>query len=418
MKYTLYTEIDDLEPKIRSTILKDLQENEEFVKGLRCARTKPPTRLILTSQRILVHKISSQDISMNDIHLDKIIDVEYKSGTFTKKLIVTDSEGSSNRWIIPDGSFSFVKSLRSYAISSIYSGQPPSLDSLESTSTVAGDGSEDERFAERQSTNEQLSYTKFSPSELKSQLQSMDEYKFEHFLAGLWNKMDWETRVLQASGDAGIDVIATKTEPYPQKAVIQAKRYRDDTTVGGPAIQQYASLKHQIPAVDSVIVVTTSSFTEAAKERANELNVKIIDGDTLTTLIESLDAHNLVVEYLDTSAVPNSSVKPTSDILMKQLPSDKKNLIVWNSGYIDSLYPDNQVPNMIVRHPKYREGELFEWPDKSIMEITHRAWKALTLRNVETGEEELTSKTAIKEGIQTGRAKFIGIPKSNQINFK
>lgn len=94
-------------------------------------------------------------------------------------------------------------------------------------------------------------------------------------------------------------MIAEKSSPYPQKKVIQAKRYGANTSVGGPDIQQYASLRHQVKNTDSVIVVTTSRFTSSARDRAQDLNVKLIDGDGLIGMIDDLEARDLVAEYLD-----------------------------------------------------------------------------------------------------------------------
>lgn len=132
---------------------------------------------------------------------------------------------------------------------------------------------------------------------VKRRLQRMNDYDFEHFVADLWARRGWETEVSQASLDAGIDVTATKSTPYNQKKLIQAKRYGENTTVGGPEIQQYASLKHQQADADSVIVVTSNAFTRSAEERATELNVKLVDGDDLAGLVNSLDAYDLLERY-------------------------------------------------------------------------------------------------------------------------
>lgn len=141
------------------------------------------------------------------------------------------------------------------------------------------------------------------PDALKRRLQSMDEYDFEYLIADLWKEMGWRTEVSQASVDAGIDVIAEKTTPYKEKKVIQAKRYGEDTTVGGPDIQQYNSLKYQVSNADSVIVVTTSRFSSGAENRAGELNVKLVNGDDLVSMIEDLDAYDHVAKYLETAAL-------------------------------------------------------------------------------------------------------------------
>ncbi|MFB9809509.1 restriction endonuclease [Haladaptatus pallidirubidus] len=140
----------------------------------------------------------------------------------------------------------------------------------------------------------------------------MDNYDFEHFVAGLWERMEWSAQVSQQSNDAGIDVIAEKKTPYPQKAVIQAKRYSDSTTVGGPKIQQYASLKQQVPGADSTIVVTTSSFTNSAEERAKQLNVKTVDGQGLAAMVDELDARDLVSEYLDIPMEVHTDSEPSN----------------------------------------------------------------------------------------------------------
>lgn len=136
-------------------------------------------------------------------------------------------------------------------------------------------------------------------ADLKRELQSMDDYEFEHLVADLWEEMSWNCEVSTASNDKGIDVRARKTDPYEQKALIQAKRYGAGNKVGSPDIQQYSSLKHQEDGVDKVIMVTTSSYSRNARDLADDLNVKLIDGDDLVNLIEQEDAKEVVTEYID-----------------------------------------------------------------------------------------------------------------------
>lgn len=160
---------------------------------------------------------------------------------------------------------------------------------------------------------------------VKSRLQQMDDYDFEHFVGDLWERMGWTCEVSQASADAGIDVVATKSDPYPQKKLIQAKRYGPNTTVGGPAIQQYASLRHQQPNVDSVVVVTTNQFTRAAEQRADELNVKLVDGDGLVSMVDNLQAENLLTQYdIDASEGSQSQVQPQHTPPRGSTPSVKE----------------------------------------------------------------------------------------------
>lgn len=176
--------------------------------------------------------------------------------------------------------------------------EPPTADSVPSSGET--DASTPAPSTTRTVTKEvSVSASSLGPQELKAQLQSMDEYEFEHIVADLWGEMGWDTTVSQASVDAGLDVIAEKHTPYHQKKVIQAKRYGDSTTVGGPDIQQYSALKQQVDDADSVVIVTTSSFTSSGESRASDLNVKLVDGDDLVDLIADLEAFDVVDDYLE-----------------------------------------------------------------------------------------------------------------------
>lgn len=119
-----------------------------------------------------------------------------------------------------------------------------------------------------------------------NELHQLDPYDFEYLVADVWEKRGWDTEVLQQSNDMGIDVIARKEDPINQTHVIQAKRYGPQNKVGGPDIQQYASLLQQRPEADSVVVVTTSDFTGQAQQLAQNLNVKLVNGKEFAEMLE------------------------------------------------------------------------------------------------------------------------------------
>ena len=116
-------------------------------------------------------------------------------------------------------------------------------------------------------------------------LRSMDDYRFERFVADLWAEMGYRTTVRRASRDGGIDVLARKRGPGGVTEAVQAKRYEESTTVGGPDIQQYFAMKYQVGA-DEGLIVTTGGFTQPAEDRAAELGVGLVDGSDLVRLIE------------------------------------------------------------------------------------------------------------------------------------
>lgn len=144
-------------------------------------------------------------------------------------------------------------------------------------------------------------YTTATRPMVRRHLQRMDPEEFEHFVADVWARIGWDTRVVGAPGDRGVDVVATATTDTagPQKQLIQAKRYGPETTVGSPEVQQYASLRLQRDGVDQVTVVTTGGFSGQAEDMAPDLDVILVDGEELIGIVLEVDAVDLLAEYLD-----------------------------------------------------------------------------------------------------------------------
>lgn len=115
----------------------------------------------------------------------------------------------------------------------------------------------------------------------------MTPSEFEQFVAEVWSAQGWQTQVTTPQGDRGIDIVATRETPVPEKHLIQVKRYASNNTVGSPDVQQYASLKQQQPNVDVVTIVTSGQFSAQAEDIANDLNVKLVNGEALYNLAQS-----------------------------------------------------------------------------------------------------------------------------------
>lgn len=192
-------------------------------------------------------------------------------------------------------------------------------------------------------------------TDIKSTLQEMNEYEFEYLVADLWELDGWDTTVSQASNDDGVDVTATKDTPFDRKELIQAKRYSDGTSVGGPDIQQYASLRHQKSGVDSVAVVTTSSFTASAERMAKKLNVKLVDGDGLATWMVESD-EDILDEYIDRSS---SSSSPTT-VSVKPVEFTQADLARKNEHHPANLSTDSLVKQNLIREVYTGEFQTFE----------------------------------------------------------
>ena len=190
---------------------------------------------------------------------DQITNVEINRGSTKVSMEIADIEGRKIKFWGQANEWEDIKRAKSYIQSRI-------------TGSRSADSYSKPANPTRPAVDENSDFTDLDPEE------------FEYYVADIWEKKGWNVEVTQASNDKGIDIIATKSDPFQQKQLIQAKQYSADNPVSSTDIQQYASLYQQEKNVDSVIIVTTSYFTSAAEERAEDLNVKLIDGEALARM--------------------------------------------------------------------------------------------------------------------------------------
>ena len=128
-----------------------------------------------------------------------------------------------------------------------------------------------------QKINEQLS------EDLLEIIMEKDPYYFERLVIDILKRMGYgdlnsnTSNVTPKTRDEGIDGIINQDKLGLEKIYIQAKRWT--TNIGRPALQQFAG------AISGKkgIFITTSDFTQEAKEFANGLsNIVLINGKDLT----------------------------------------------------------------------------------------------------------------------------------------
>lgn len=96
--------------------------------------------------------------------------------------------------------------------------------------------------------------------------------EYEHYVAERLKHMGFtNVQVTQLSGDFGADVLAY--DPDGNKTCIQCKMYSG--TVGIAAVQEIYGAKAYYKC-DKAMVITTSSFTKAARQLALETDVKLV----------------------------------------------------------------------------------------------------------------------------------------------
>jgi hypothetical protein len=225
-----------------------------------------------------------------------------------------------------------------------------------------------------------------SQEELLSRLRDIDEYEFEELVADIWEQNGWETTVTTGSNDGGIDVIAQKSIPYPQKHLLQAKRYAAGNKIGRPDIQQYYSLKNK-PDVDAVAVVTTSSFSSQAEQAAKELNLKLIDSQKLCQIISELNnPQDLLSKYTKVDSQSTESESSTEPKLSTELNSSTSydgsiNDKVPDHTSVEDFYSDStETVKYSFRQPRQSVGMLLT--DKCIRYINGPSFKKINYNEV------------------------------------
>ena len=114
-----------------------------------------------------------------------------------------------------------------------------------------------------------------------------DGWQFENYTANLLKKLGYSNvKVTSGSGDYGVDVLASKAG---LKYAIQCKLYSNP--VGNKAVQEIYSGK-DFYKCDVAVVITNSTFTKAAIQLANSLNVILIDRASLINLLEQTNKNN------------------------------------------------------------------------------------------------------------------------------
>ena len=120
--------------------------------------------------------------------------------------------------------------------------------------------------------------------------------EFEHVSAEIFRQLGFEAKVTPASGDEGLDIILSKNGT---KLGVQCKQYKKP--VGPGAIREFAGALASAD-LGGGFFVTTSDFTEAAKQAAEKSKVKIqlISGEKIGEL------RNRVEGRINTDLIPQA----------------------------------------------------------------------------------------------------------------
>lgn len=111
------------------------------------------------------------------------------------------------------------------------------------------------------------------------EIDQMEGYEFEVYLALLFRKAGYDVTQTPQTGDFGADLILIQNGI---RTVVQAKNYSG--SVGNKAVQEVAAARNHYGA-GGAIVITNSYFTPAAIQLARSNGVQLWNRDVLITFI-------------------------------------------------------------------------------------------------------------------------------------
>lgn len=113
----------------------------------------------------------------------------------------------------------------------------------------------------------------------------MDAYRFEHFVAGLLTALGYRATATVASGDGGVDVIASRDPLALEPPIIKVQCKRTINTIGAPDVQKLAgALAHGGSELGLFVTLGSYSVDALHLERTRQ-DLRLINGNQLVDLI-------------------------------------------------------------------------------------------------------------------------------------
>jgi restriction endonuclease Mrr len=122
---------------------------------------------------------------------------------------------------------------------------------------------------------------------LVTSLDALSGSDFESVVGTLLSRMGFTIEMTKSTGDGGVDIVATLERALVGgRFLIQCKRYAIGNPVGAPLIREfYGAVTADRRAVRGIFI-TTSNFTDQAKEFARGLALELIDRERLQQLLQ------------------------------------------------------------------------------------------------------------------------------------
>jgi Holliday junction resolvasome RuvABC ATP-dependent DNA helicase subunit len=117
-------------------------------------------------------------------------------------------------------------------------------------------------------------------------LNELSGVDFERVVTSLLERMGFHPEMTKASGDGGIDIVAILDRPIiGGRYLVQCKRFAPGTLVGSATVREFYGALVADRAATKGILITTSGFSDQARDFAAQLPLELIDGNALRELL-------------------------------------------------------------------------------------------------------------------------------------
>lgn len=191
----------------------------------------------------------------------------------------------------------------------------------------------------RTSVTAELAKEVSGPGFSVNQLVALPGVEFERLIVRLLERMGFHAEMTRATGDGGVDVVATLDQPITGgRYLIQCKRYAPDSTVGAATVREFwGALAADRRAIKGILI-TTSSFTAQAAEFARELPIELMARDKLQGLLEQHGLLHVVTPAVHPVAQFTSSLDSVLDSIGTLYPALVQALSLWKE-FVQALPP-------------------------------------------------------------------------------
>jgi hypothetical protein len=128
------------------------------------------------------------------------------------------------------------------------------------------------------------------PTQQKSVFVDISPEGFEKLVRGLYERMGYDAKLTNTTGDHGIDVVArkAKADGSMEKIVIQCKHYPDGT-VGEPVARDLWGAINSDNLISQGLIITSGEFSRQCREFVADKRIMLIDRKRLEILLAQYD---------------------------------------------------------------------------------------------------------------------------------